>query len=59
MKSAPENVQLSEGLFCPFSRSTECLVSALHPELLPGVLEVTSCSCTDFILVKVDDRHPW
>ena len=36
---------LSEDLSCWFSWSTECLISALHPELL-GVLEVSSCSGT-------------
>ena len=39
---------LSEDLSCQFSRSTECLISALHSELLQGLLKVSSCSSTWF-----------
>ena len=35
---------LSEDLFCQFSRSTECLIPGLHPELLQGVWKVSCCS---------------
>ena len=31
-----------------FSQSPECLISAVHPELLWGMLEVSSCSITGF-----------
>ena len=39
---------LFEDLSCQFPGSTECLISALHPELLQDVLEVTSSSSTWF-----------
>ena len=35
--------KLSQDLSCQFP-STECLISALHPELLQGLLKVSSCS---------------
>ena len=39
IKFSPENIQLSEGLFCQFSQSTESLIPDLHPELLSGCVE--------------------
>ena len=37
-KSLPENISLSEALFCQFSQSREGLFSGFHPELLLGLL---------------------
>ena len=39
---APENIYLSKDLSSQFSGSTECLISASHPELLQAVLEISS-----------------
>ena len=40
IKLARENIELSEDLSCQFfSLSIECLISALHTELLSGVIE--------------------
>ena len=36
---SPENMSLSEGLFCQFSQSTECLLPDLHPELFSGCVK--------------------
>ena len=52
-KSFPEDVQLSEGLFCQFFQSTECLIPDLHPNL-SVMLKVSSCSGNDLIFVEVD-----
>ena len=38
IKSAPENIWLSEDLSCQFPQSTECLISALFPEFFQGVV---------------------
>ena len=53
IKSFPEDIQLSEGLFCQFFQSTECLIPDLHPNL-SVVLKVSSCSGHDLIFVEVD-----
>ena len=34
--------------FCFFPQSTECLIPDLHPEVLSGVLKVSSCSGSCF-----------
>ena len=44
----------SEGLFCQFFQSTECLIPDLHPNLLSVVLKVSSCSGHDLIFVEVN-----
>jgi len=35
--------------------STECLISALHPELLSG----SAATAPDLILLEVDSKCPW
>ena len=39
-----------------FSQSTECLIPDLNPELLSGVLKVSSCSCHDLIFVDIGGK---
>ena len=47
---------LSEDLFHQFSHSTGGFISALQPELLSGVLKVSSCSSTLSDLVEVEGK---
>ena len=45
-----------------FLPSPECLIAALYPELLSGVLgkkKMSSCSSTDLILQEVDGNCQW
>ena len=54
IKPSPENISLSEDLFCPFSQSTECLIPDLHPEPLSGGEEGQQLH--DLILREVDGQ---
>ncbi|MCB2729471.1 hypothetical protein KQ777_15885, partial [Listeria monocytogenes] len=54
IKFSPEKISLSDGLFCQFSQSIECLIPDFHPELLSGALKVSSCSSHDLIFVDAD-----
>ena len=54
-KSSPENVYL-KACSASFSQSTDCLIPDLNPELLSGVLKVSSCSGHDLIFVDVDGK---
>ena len=53
VKSSPEKIYL-KACSASFSQSTECLIPDFHPELLSGVLKVSSCSSHDLIFVEVD-----
>ena len=54
IKSSPEKTELSQGLFCSFSQTTECLIPDFHPDLLSGVLKVSRFSGHDLIFVDAD-----
>lgn len=49
---SPENIWLSEGLFCPFPQRTECLTPDLHPELPSDMLKISSWRGSYSILVE-------
>ena len=53
---SPEKIKLSEGLFCQCFQSTECLIPDFHPELLSGLLKVSSCSGHDLVSVDADGK---
>ena len=56
IKSSPEKIQLSEGLFCQFFPEHRVPIPDFHPELLSGALKVSSCSGHDLIFVDVDGK---
>ena len=59
IKSSPENILLSEDLFCQFSQSIACLISALHPELLSGgCWRSATAAAHDLSFAEVDDKCP-
>ena len=53
---SPEKIKLSEGLFCQCFQSTEGLIPDFHPELLSGLLKVSSCSGHDLVSVDADGK---
>ena len=59
IKSTPENIYLRTSL-ASFPPSTECLISALHPELLSGGCWKSAAAIAhDLILVEVDSKCQW
>ena len=52
---SPEKMYL-KACSVSFSQSTECLTLDLHPELLSGLLKLSSCSGHDIITVDVDGK---
>ena len=54
IKFSPENIYL-KACSARFSRSTECLIPELHPELLSGCVKGQQTAvANDFILVEPD-----
>ena len=59
MESAPENICLT---ICPaIFPGAQSASHLLHPELLQGVWNVSSCSgqASDLILIDVNGKCPW